>query len=171
MYRLTHPSTPPSLPQYSHTSIISSYLPKSPSSTRLSDPLIRPPVPLSPTSLPLLLSCFLLLPDFLPSINLFVLPSLIISFILPLSYYFHHRIPALFCSVCSIYHFPAVLHILCFAPCYGSSEGPLQWYVISRRMLITIILQQLTWFPASSTVPGVGLGRYGIVAPFGGDYR
>lgn len=29
----------------------------------------------------------------------------------------------------------------------------------------------LTWFPASRTVPGVGLGRYGIVAPFGGDWN
>lgn len=29
----------------------------------------------------------------------------------------------------------------------------------------------LTWFPASSTVPGPGLGRYGMVAPFGGDCR
>lgn len=32
-----------------------------------------------------------------------------------------------------------------------------------------IIVQALTWFPASSTVPGVGLGRYGMVAPLGGD--
>lgn len=28
-----------------------------------------------------------------------------------------------------------------------------------------------TWFPARRTAPGAGLGRYGIVAPFGGDCK
>lgn len=41
--------------------------------------------------------------------------------------------------------------------------------VCSAVAVLTIQHCPLTWFPANSNVPGVGLGRYGMVAPLGGD--
>lgn len=48
-----------------------------------------------------------------------------------------------------------------------SGEHSMVLVVWCRRLSFEI----LTWFPESSTAPGKGLGRYGIVAPFGGDCR
>ena len=71
----------------------------------------------------------------------------------------------------------ASLHFIVFSSNPQILIFSVRFCVVVVYLVIKMISSQvnrhgpLTWFPASRTVPGVGLGRYGIVAPFGGDWN
>lgn len=100
------------------------------------------------------------------------LSSNLLPFLIPQSSVFLSSTPLcrfLCCFCCIWFLYCDYIHVF-----YTLQSVVIWWLwcqIISWKTILLelVILHPLTWFPASSTAPWAALGRYGIVAPFGGD--